>query len=213
MCKISAILFDMDGVLVDATEWHYQALNRALYLFGFNISRYQHLSTYNGLPTRKKLEVLTVEQSLPLGLHEIICKLKQIYTNEEIYRECRPVFEKEYMISRLRREGYRLAVCSNSIRESVELMIRKSALYEHFDFLLSNEDISQPKPSPEIYIQAIRLMRCRPEEVVIVEDAPYGIEAAQRSGAHVCQVTGFEDVNYFRIKKFIHQVENQGVIL
>ncbi|MDS1346373.1 HAD hydrolase-like protein [Planktothrix agardhii] len=84
MCKISAILFDMDGVLVDATEWHYQALNRALHLFGFNISRYQHLSTYNGLPTRKKLEVLTVEQSLPLGLHEIICKLKQIYTNRHL---------------------------------------------------------------------------------------------------------------------------------
>ena len=55
MSRISAILFDLDGVLIDATEWHYEALNRGLRLFGFDITRYEHLADYNGLPTRKKL--------------------------------------------------------------------------------------------------------------------------------------------------------------
>ena len=55
MTKIKAIVFDMDGVLIDAKEWHYEALNRALGLFGYGISRYDHLSRYDGLPTRRKL--------------------------------------------------------------------------------------------------------------------------------------------------------------
>ena len=57
---IEAVVFDMDGVLIDAKEWHYHALNRALELFGFTISRAEHLSTFDGLPTSKKLEMLTL---------------------------------------------------------------------------------------------------------------------------------------------------------
>src|SRR3989304_5803067 len=105
MTKITAVVFDLDGVLVDATEWHYEALNRSLQLFGFSISRYEHLSTYNEPPTRKKLEMLTVEKGLPMALHGLINRVKQVYTREEILTKCRPVFEKEYMMSRLKSDG------------------------------------------------------------------------------------------------------------
>ena len=53
---IKAVLFDMDGVLIDARDWHYEALNKALAIFGMEINRYDHLVTYDGLPTKKKLE-------------------------------------------------------------------------------------------------------------------------------------------------------------
>ena len=207
MNKIKVVLFDLDGVLVDATEWHYTALNRALALFGFTISRYEHLSDYNGLPTRKKLEMLSVEKGLPASLHGLINKIKQVYTREEILTKCRPVFEKEYMLSRLKREGYQMAVCSNAIHDSVELMIRQSGLFGYFDFLISNEDVTRAKPDPEIYQVAFKRIGCRPEEVVIVEDAPHGIEAARRAGGHVCQVAGFAEVDYFRVKRTIEQAE------
>ena len=107
--KIKAVLFDLDGVLVDATEWHYNALNRALGLFGFTISRHEHLTTYNGLPTRKKLELLSVDKNFPHRLHSLTSKIKQKYTREEILVNCTPVFEKEFMINKLKREGYKLA--------------------------------------------------------------------------------------------------------
>ena len=208
--RIVAVVFDLDGVLVDATEWHYEALNRALALFGYTITRYEHLSAYNGLPTRKKLGMLSVEKELPATLHGLIYRIKQLYTREEIRTNCRPVFEKEYMVSRLKREGYRLVVCSNAIRDSVELMVRGSGLYEYFEFLLSNEDVSRPKPDPEMYLKAIERLGCQPEEVVIVEDAAPGVEAARRSGGHVCQVAGFDEVDYFLVKGFIDQVERKG---
>jgi len=211
MTKITAVVFDLDGVLVDATEWHYEALNRSLQLFGFSISRYEHLSTYNGLPTRKKLEMLTVEKGLPVALHGLINRVKQVYTREEILTKCRPVFEKEYMMSRLKSDGYRLAVCSNAIRDSVELMIRQSGLYDYFEFLISNEDVKRAKPDPEIYHKALERLGCKPQEVVIVEDAPHGIESGRRSGGHVCEVSGFPEVDYFRIKGFIDRVERAEV--
>ncbi len=207
MNRITCVLFDLDGVLVDATEWHYEALNRALRLFGFEITRYEHLSCYNGLPTRKKLEMLTVEKGLPAAIHGMLNRLKQVYTREEVLTRCRPVFEKEYMLSRLRQEGYRLAVCSNAIRDSVQLMVHQSGLDDYFEFLISNEDVSRPKPDPEIYLAAMDRMGVGPEETLIVEDAPHGVEAARRSGAHVCQVTGFGEVHYFRLRGALGRVE------
>ncbi|HCF3308648.1 TPA: HAD hydrolase-like protein, partial [Pseudomonas aeruginosa] len=54
---IKAVIFDMDGVLIEAKDWHYDALNKALNLFGYNISRHDHLTSYDGLPTSRKLEM------------------------------------------------------------------------------------------------------------------------------------------------------------
>ncbi len=199
MTKPIAILFDLDGVLVDATEWHYESLNRALALFGFAINRYEHLSAYNGLPTRTKLEMLSVEKGLPRALHGLIKRLKQVYTKEEILAKCWPVFEKEYMLSRLCREGYTLAVCSNAIRETMTLMLERSGVLKYFELVLSNEDVVNPKPDPEIYLKAMERLRVKPDEALIIEDAPHGIEAARRSGAHVLEVAGFHEVDYWKI--------------
>lgn len=207
MSKIRAVLFDLDGVLIDATEWHYEALNRALALFGFTISRYEHLTTYNGLPTRKKLEMMTVEKGLPRGLHTILNNIKQKYTREEILRKCAPTFEKEFMIRQLKREGFLLAVCSNSIRDSLELMLRASGLLEFFDTLVSNEDVAHPKPHPEMYLAACRKLGIEPKQAVIVEDAEHGAEAARRAGGQLCRVSGFTEVEYDRIRRFIDTVE------
>lgn len=210
MSDIRAVLFDLDGVLVDATEWHYEALNRALRLFGFGITRYEHLASYNGLPTRRKLEMLSVEKGLPVALHGMVGRLKQVYTRDEILTKCRPVFEKEYMLHRLAREGYRLACCSNSIRETLELMIRQSGVAPCFELLLSNEDVSTPKPAPEVYLSAMTRLGVPPEAVLIVEDAPHGVEAARRSGAHVCEVADFSEVDYFRVRTAIDRAQVAG---
>jgi beta-phosphoglucomutase len=92
MPKIKAVLFDMDGALIDAKDWHYEALNQALELFGMQISRFDHLVTYDGLPTKKKLEILTVERGKPKALHQFINDMKQEFTFKYAYAECKPTF-------------------------------------------------------------------------------------------------------------------------
>lgn len=208
---IKAVIFDMDGVLIDAKEWHYEALNRALGLFGYEISRYDHLVTYDGLPTSKKLEMLSMEKGMPIKLHHFINELKQQYTVDKIFTDCHPIFCHEFALSSLKNEGYHIAVASNSIRKTVELMMEKSNLLPYLDFLLSNQDVTKAKPDPEIYLTAINRLKFLPEECLVVEDNKNGIAAGKAAGAHVMEVTTVYDVNYENVTKHI-SMANQGRI-
>ena len=199
----------MDGVLIDAKEWHFETLNKALKLFGAEISRYDHLVTFDGLPTKKKLEMLSLEGGFPRGLHGFINELKQQYTMEVVYAKCKPVFQQQYALSRLKSDGYKLAVCSNSIRKSVEVMMEKSSLIEYLDFFLSNQDVKNGKPDPEMYILAIKKLNLVPDECLIVEDNEHGVRAALASGAHVLKVESPEDVYYQNIRLRIDEIEKK----
>ncbi len=205
--KIQAIIFDMDGVLIDARDWHYDALNQALALFGVEIARHEHLSRFDGLPTRDKLSILSAEKGLPAALHGFINQLKQKYTLDIVCRHCRPVFHHEFALSRLRHEGYRLAVASNSIRDSIEVMLSRASLLENFEFFLSNQDVTCGKPAPEIYQKAIARLGLLPQQCLVIEDNEHGIRAATESGAHVMKVAAVSEVNYINIRSFINSVE------
>lgn len=204
---IKAIIFDMDGVLIEAKDWHYEALNRALALFGFEISQHDHLSIYDGLPTCKKLDMLSLERGLPRELHRFINEMKQAYTMEIINAKCKPRFIHEYALSTLKSQGYQLAVASNSIRVTVEVMLKKALLIGYLDLMLSTDDVKKPKPDPEIYNNAIQRLGLLPEQCLIIEDNENGIKAAQASGAHVFIVKEVTDVNLENIKAQISQIE------
>jgi beta-phosphoglucomutase len=207
MTRIRAVIFDMDGVLIDARDWHYEALNRALTLFGFPISRFDHLVTYDGLPTRRKLEMLTRERGLPAGLHEFIGELKQSYTLEIVQTRCKPTFAHEFALSRLRAEGYRLALASNSVRSTVDLMMEKSRLAPYLDLTVSNQDVREPKPSPEIYRVTIARLGLSPAECLVVEDNAHGVRAAEDSGARVMVVRTVHEVTYENVAARIRRLQ------
>lgn len=204
---IKAILCDMDGVLIDAKDWHYDALNRALGLFGYTISRESHLSTFDGLPTRKKLKMLSESRGLPEKLHEFLNNLKQAYTLEISHQRCKPVFNHRYALSRLKADGYKIAVCSNSVRQSVETMMRLSALAPYIDQLISNEDVSKSKPDPEMYLKAMASMNVAPDECLILEDNDHGIQAALASKGHLMKIGTVDDVTYHGIMARIAEIE------
>jgi|SRR3989344_3132791 len=190
-----AIIFDLDGVLVDATEWHYEALNDALGLFGFEITKDEHVGFYNGLPTSEKLKVLSEKKGLPEQLHEIVKKLKRKYTDERVAQLCRPSYEKQLMLKALKSKGYILACCSNAQKYSVVNMLTFSGIADFFDLIIGNDEGYAAKPSPEIYLAAFEKLKVKPKEAVIIEDAPHGIEAARASGAKVIEVKGYHDVD------------------
>jgi beta-phosphoglucomutase len=207
--QIKSVIFDMDGVLIDAKDWHYEALNKALELFGFSISRYDHLTTYDGLPTKKKLEMLSLESELPTELHAFINEMKQKYTMEMVYTQCRPKFIHEYALSVLKSRGYSLAVASNSVRETVNIMMEKSSLIKYLDEIVSASDVVNPKPHPEIYLVTMEKLGCLPEECLIIEDNQNGIKAARASGAHVLEVRDIYDVNLTNIESYISKIEEE----
>jgi len=205
--EIKAIIFDMDGVLIDAKDWHYDALNKALEIFGLTISRHDHLITFDGLSTGQKLRMLTKTHGLPEKLHNFINEMKQQYTMDITQQLCKPSFHHQYALSKLKEDGYHLAVASNSIRNTVHVMMEKASLIKYLDFFLSNQDVKKAKPDPEIYNLAIKKLGLTPNEVVIVEDNENGFKAAVASGANVLKVETVYDVNYENIKNFIQEVE------
>jgi len=204
--NIKAVIFDMDGVLIDAKDWHYEALNKALRLFGTEISRVEHETVFDGLPTKEKLEILSQERGLSRSLHGFINEMKQIYTMEMVTTMCHPMFHHEFALSRLSNLGYRLAVASNSIRKTVSLMMEKSHLIKYLDFYLSNEDVTRGKPDPEMYTLAINKLELSPGECLIIEDNENGLKAAYASGAHVLKVDTVYDVNITNIKNRINEI-------
>ncbi len=207
---IKAVVFDMDGVLIDAKEWHFHALNRALEHFGYEISRADHLSTFDGLPTRVKLEMLSKERGLPRELHGFLNTLKQKFTIDQVHLNCNPIFVHEYALSNLKARGYKLGLASNAVRSSVELMMDQAALSKYLDVMLSNEDVKKAKPHPEIYLTAAEKLGLKPEQCLVVEDNPNGIKAAEDAGCPLLVVQTVFDVQLDRILDAIAQEEERA---
>lgn len=206
---IKAVVFDMDGVLIDAKEWHYEALNQSLGLFGFAISREDHERRFDGLPTRTKLLTLSQEMGLPVALHGFINRMKQHYTAALARRHLQPNPLHLYALKTLRAEGYRLGVASNSIRSTIELMMSLAGLAPYLDFVLSNEDVQHPKPAPEIYLKALVMADVHPNECLVLEDNPFGWQAAEDAGAHLLKIGVVNEVNYGNIRRVIADIESQ----
>ena len=195
--SVNTILFDLDGVLVDAKLIHYEALNRALeeidskYVIPWNM----HLSIYDGLKTNQKLELLTQHENLPVESYSKIWTRKQEITLELISK-LQPDSRLIELFKQLKKENYTLACCSNSIRRSILTMLSKIGIIEYMDLILSNEDVKNPKPHPEIYWKAMSLLGRFPKDVLIVEDSPPGLLAASSTGASILRVAHPKDLTY-----------------
>ena len=205
MEKIKLVIFDLDGVLVEAKNIHYDALNQALGK-EYSIDWNEHLSVYDGLKTNQKLEMLTDRKGLPTELHSKIWENKQKYTLQML-KELQPNLTLQSVMDALVEDGYKIAVCSNSIRKTVLTVLSKLGIMEFMDYIISNEDVQNSKPHPEMYWRAISKMGCLPEETLIVEDSPYGLLAASRAKAHILRVKNPQEVTYTNIFKKLTEIE------
>lgn len=193
------VIFDLDGVLVEAKEIHFESLNKALFDISekYLISWDEHLRTYDGLKTLDKLKLLTINKNFPSDnhLYEQVFKSKQIFTNKALSK-----LPKDQsliaLFKRLKSEGFMIGCCSNSIRETVDICLSNLGIIDYFDITLSNEDVKFSKPHPEIYWKAMSYFGVFPHETIIVEDSPIGLKAAYDSGAKVIRVDNPRGLDY-----------------
>ena len=205
MSKIKLVIFDLDGVLVEAKNIHYKALNEALGK-KYSITWNEHLSTYDGLKTTQKLDMLTERKGLSVNEHQSIWERKQQITLQKLKQLGTDDTLIELM-DWLSINGYKIAVCSNSIRKTVLTVLSKLGIMEFMDYIISNEDVQNSKPHPEMYWTAISKMKCLPEETLIIEDSPYGLLAASRSKSHILRVKNTKETNLKNIQNKLNQIE------
>ena len=198
------IIFDLDGVLIESRELHYESLNQALANLDpkYVISREEHLSLYDGLNTTKKLEMLSERKGLAKMHFNEIWQDKQTATFELIKQF--PVDEKlRRMFSTIKQHGIKIAVASNSIRETVKLALLSIGVIEYVDYYVSNEDVKRTKPFPEMYWQCMTALNVLPKNTVIIEDSHIGRQGALDSGAHLIPVKNSFDLTFDKIDEAI----------
>lgn len=202
---VKSLIFDLDGVLIDLKEVHYEALNIALEKINpiFKISLKEHYSTYDGLPTKKKLAMLTEHKGLPSEYYDEIYRYKQEGTIEYIINNVEKDENLVKLFSDLKQQGLSIAVASNSIRNTIYTVLVKFGIINYVDIVISNQDVHFPKPNPEMYLMAISKLGNLPEECIIFEDSPYGYQAAKNSGGNVVKVKSSSDINENNIQKNI----------
>jgi HAD superfamily hydrolase (TIGR01509 family) len=201
--KIRAVIFDMDGTLIEAKDWHYEALNDALGIFGESISRVEHESRFNGLPTKDKLIMLTKDGRIPEHLHSIISRVKQERTIRRVVSHCFPVVQQLLMMSWIKESGLKIAVATNSIRNSAQIMLTSAGLIDFLDLLVTNEDVKYGKPNPEMYLLVANRLGLDPSECLVIEDHQYGIEAALAAGCAYYKIDSVDSLNSRLIQELL----------
>lgn len=203
---IKLICLDLDQTLISTGQIHFESLNKAISEVapGFEITKEEHETTYNGLPTVRKLEILSAQKGLKESDWKMIYRKKQEYTEFFVRKLISPDDYKQqiHTLRKLKNSGYRLVCCSNAINSSVLTMLECSVGLQHFEAIYSNEHVRHPKPSPSIYLLAMANAGCSPLETLIIEDSPVGLQAARESCAHVMAVNGPEDIDADSIMEF-----------
>jgi HAD superfamily hydrolase (TIGR01509 family) len=219
--KIKLIIFDLDGVLIASKGWHFSSLNSALAKQGnqYIISEEDHLAKFDGLPTTSKLEILHQERNLPREFFDLIWKDKQEAVLELIQETVKEDPRLIEIMAQLKTQGFQLAVCSNSIRLSLNLVLHRLGIRPFFDFVYSNDyynfklsfpTTSKPKPSPFMYMYACMECGVKPSETLVLEDSPIGRESALEAGCCLCPVENPNAVTLGLIQRYITR-ENQKV--
>lgn len=203
-----AIIFDLDGVLVDSKEIHFNALNLALsdYDQKYVITQEEQDRFYEGLTTRSKLDILTKTKGLPQESYEDIWQNKQRYT-AKLFQGIGKDTPLVMLFSVIKENGFKIGVASNSIRDTLDTCLSNLGIADLVDVSLSNEDVENPKPNPEIYIKIMELLGSTPETSVIYEDSDIGQTAAMASGAYLVPVYNRSSINFSAISRGMFYVK------
>lgn len=203
---ISLVIFDLDGVLIDSKDIHFNALNLALAEVGdsYIISRNEQDTVFEGLTTNVKLDILTKTKGLPRDLHEKIWYKKQEYS-ATLFESTSKDEDLVSLFKYIKSRGIKIAVASNSIRKTLDTCLKALGIQGYIDYSLSNEDVKLPKPDPQIYNWCMDYLMVSPEDTVIFEDSEIGLRAAVATGAKVERVLNRKDVYFDRIDRIIHE--------
>lgn len=210
MKKNKLVILDLDGVLIDSRDLHYYALNDALSNIGneYIINREEHLSTYDGLSTTKKLKMLTLNKGLDPKYYDKIWKDKQEATLQLISDRFDIDDSLCEIVKKIKDRDYYLAVASNSIRETLKLCLIKIGIIQYIDYFVSNEDVMIPKPYPEMYWKCMSSLKVLPKNTIIIEDSHIGRRGAIDSGAHLFPVeNSYEFINNKTLERLFDMMD------
>jgi HAD superfamily hydrolase (TIGR01509 family) len=185
--NFKAIIFDMDGVIVDSEPIHERAFLELFSELGYAENHGIDFVAYYGRSDRALLVDFFAQHQVPYSLDELIAR-KQRHFLEILERE-RPIFPAiPALVAKLSRQ-YPLAIASGSNHTVINAVVEMGALRPFFSVLVSVHDVAKPKPAPDVFLRAAELLKAAPAECCVIEDAAVGVEAAVAAGMKVIAIT------------------------
>lgn len=176
--KIDAIVFDLDGTLVETKEIHQKAFNQAILKIAGEKYVITNLEDYEAMTTLQKLRKLNLTKNMPVEFNKKIWDLKQELTNQFIEQEL--IIDNRLVteLTKIKAFGYPIGVASNCIRSTVDLILKKIGIYSLIDVSISNNDVENPKPAPDMYQRIAKSFGTSPDRLLVVEDSHVGFVSA-----------------------------------
>jgi len=197
------IFFDLDGVLIDLKEVHRDAYISAWNTLnpGATIDDIFHSIHLEARSTKDKIPICNEYLNTSAKVSDV-CTLKQSIT-EQLLKQFTGLPSVTDTIHWLKSEGHVIACCSNSIRNTIYTALNKLNILNEFDLILSNEDVTQSKPNPEIYLKAAAHFNVDPTKCIVFEDSVVGKTAATNAGCQVISVKDASDITIDFIRLYI----------
>ena len=185
--KFAAVIFDMDGVLVDSEPYHIESYQHALAKFGINFQGidYKRFLGKTALQIFAELFQGNGVQENPQEWAE----RKEAFYRVIIEKQLQPAKELIPLLDELLRFGTKLGVATSAPRKNLEAVLRCTQLKSYFQSTLGLEDITHPKPHPEIYLKSATRLGMSTSRCAVIEDSVVGLEAARAAGMFAIGIT------------------------
>jgi beta-phosphoglucomutase family hydrolase len=177
---IKAVLFDMDGVLAETENVHIEAEKQTMLKYGVQITE-DELHRYTGTTAKQMFTQLIAKYKLDTTFKRIFNEKEKIMF-KLLEMDTHPVKGVIELLHKLKEKHVKLAVASSSHRRLVQYVLRKLEITKLFDSIITAEDVAHGKPNPEIFLKSAKMLKVKPAECLVVEDAEMGVEAAKGAG-------------------------------
>lgn len=183
--QIRAVIFDLDGLLVDSEPLHQRAFNTYLerHKVGYQFERDEYARVFVGIPVQYNAQYLISRFGLRCTPDELLVEREAEF--ERLISDAsnlRAMPGLQRILSQLEEKHIRLAVASGSPRNQVEIMLNGLRLQNRFQVVVAGTDVPHTKPAPDVYLRAVRDLGVRKEDCIAVEDSATGIQAAKAAG-------------------------------
>jgi HAD superfamily hydrolase (TIGR01509 family) len=188
---MKAVIFDMDGVIIDSEPIHFEVDMQTMKDFGCSISK-EELDKYVGTTNEYMFTNIKNKYKLEKSAEEIINYRCELVKRKVIESDLVPIEGIIDLLKNLRAKNIPAAIASSSPRDFIEVVVSKFGIEDYFRCILSGEEVENGKPAPDIYVETAKKLRISPEECVVIEDSKNGVLAAKKAGM---KCIGFKNFN------------------
>jgi beta-phosphoglucomutase family hydrolase len=187
MAKLEAVIWDLDGVLANTASYHLSAWQETFAKRGIKFTEEDFRRSFG--QRNDTIIKNTLGEQTTQGEIEAIAEEKEATFRRMVGQKIKPIPGAVELVYSLRRQGVKLAIASSTPIENIRLITSSLGVANCFQAIVTGHDVTEGKPSPQVFLEAAKRLGAEPDNCIVIEDAVAGVTAAKRAGMHCVAVT------------------------